>query len=840
MTATLERDSENLRDYTRLKLAIAAQLRALREILHRRGNSARLQRCEEFMAKLAEDRFTLAVLGQFKRGKSSLMNAIIGRELLPTGVLPLTSAITVLKFGPSERLVVVREGMAFPETVPVTTLANYVTERGNPGNRKRVKTATLELPLPFLRRGLEFVDTPGVGSAIAANTATTYSFLPECDAALFVTSADTPLTSSELEFLRAIREHAHKIFFIVNKTDLLTDETERTQVLDFVARTLREEMGADVRIFPLSALRGLNARLAHDQQSYSESGLAEIEETLTTFLASEKAPVFLAAIVERALRLTEAETGEVALFKKARTFSPAELTKRLEVVRYKLSDCAAARRQVFEHLRQRVIDRTRDSLAPELHEVMEAERAKLSAYINRVLARAGWRPGAMVTGHCAKEFTRRFDTTIERWLKDKTELLASEADKFAREHWSRIQTNLNEVATVANKVFDLPLPPSMQNPPKWHFTFQLRSPSHDATRQIELPASFIFTPSLLVRPTLRRRLQSACEVLAGSREIDALESIAQSINDSIDRIAREVEELASEFDSRMMAAITGERPQRRGASQGMQPAEEMGWGDATLSALRTQLQALRRQVTFADLQEEGTTTVTIVPPIAIRQPSRKFVEKDFAKRTKSRGCPVCDELNALAFDFFSQWQYALATEEKAQICFANEGGFCSLHMWQLHALSSTSGGSAGLARLVDKASQLLAHPEDSAHSLLPDTNDCRVCRLLHDAEADSIRRFSEFLNSEPNRSSYSQSQGLCLRHLALATSGFPGHAQFLRTEAARRFQVLAEDMQNYALKRDAIRNALTNTDESDAFLRAVIHLAGSKNLCMPRPDDFEI
>ena len=84
----------------------------------------------------------------------------------------------MLKFGPVERLVIHREKQLFPEEVPVESLANYVTEKGNPGNVKQVKMACLELPLPFLRRGLEFVDTPGVGSAIEANTATTYGFLP--------------------------------------------------------------------------------------------------------------------------------------------------------------------------------------------------------------------------------------------------------------------------------------------------------------------------------------------------------------------------------------------------------------------------------------------------------------------------------------------------------------------------------------------------------------------------------------------------------------------------------------------------------------------------------------
>jgi len=200
-TIEIKPDLEQLRVYTQIKLMLAGQLRIVREALTALGRENGERQCGELVVKLAEDRFTLAVLGQFKRGKSSLMNAVIGREILPAGVLPLTSAITVLKYGPAERLVVHREDSIFPEELPVSSLSDYVTEKGNPANRKKVKTACVELPVPFLRRGIEFVDTPGVGSAIAANTATTYAFLPECDAVLFVTSVDTPMTSLELVFL---------------------------------------------------------------------------------------------------------------------------------------------------------------------------------------------------------------------------------------------------------------------------------------------------------------------------------------------------------------------------------------------------------------------------------------------------------------------------------------------------------------------------------------------------------------------------------------------------------------------------------------------------------------
>ena len=177
--------------------------------------------------------------------------------------------------------------------------------------------------MPFLRRGIEFVDTPGVGSAITANTATTYGFLPECDAVLFVTSVDMPMTDFELAFLKEIREYVDRIFFVVNKTDLATDD-ERCEVLRFVAETIQAQIGCDdVKVFPVSARLGLAARISGDVVLYEQSGLKALEEALASFLSKEKSAAFLAAVAHKALRIFDEEAeqgafGEAALLARAR------------------------------------------------------------------------------------------------------------------------------------------------------------------------------------------------------------------------------------------------------------------------------------------------------------------------------------------------------------------------------------------------------------------------------------------------------------------------------------------------------------------------------------------
>jgi predicted GTPase len=198
-------EQTSLRHYTLAKQEVAAVVRAAKQCFHELGLQDAERHLQEHLVQLAEDRFNLAVVGQFKRGKSTLMNAILGRDVLPTGLLPLTSAITTLCYGPTERVVLRRKGWTVEQEVPLAQLATYITERGNPGNEQGLIEARVELPLPFLRRGLYFIDTPGIGSAHLENTATTYAFLPQMTAVIFVTSVEAPLSEAEESFLADIR-----------------------------------------------------------------------------------------------------------------------------------------------------------------------------------------------------------------------------------------------------------------------------------------------------------------------------------------------------------------------------------------------------------------------------------------------------------------------------------------------------------------------------------------------------------------------------------------------------------------------------------------------------------
>lgn len=153
----------------------------------------------------AEHRFQLAVLGQFKRGKSMLLNALLGADALPTGVIPVTAIPMFLQAAPTARLRVtfiacrIEESDADGPAALRQRLTAYVTEGANPRNMLGIARVEVFLPSELLARGVVLIDTPGVGSTFHHNTAAADAVLPECDAALFVVSADPPITEVEVD-----------------------------------------------------------------------------------------------------------------------------------------------------------------------------------------------------------------------------------------------------------------------------------------------------------------------------------------------------------------------------------------------------------------------------------------------------------------------------------------------------------------------------------------------------------------------------------------------------------------------------------------------------------------
>ena len=203
-------------------------------------------------ARVSEGRFYLACIGQFKRGKSTLINALVGEPILPVGSIPVTAVPTVIRYGSQPRARIQFRKGSWQEVAP-SDLEQYVSEEHNPENAKGVGGAEVFVPSALLSTGMCLVDTPGLGSVFAGNTAATQAFIPHIDAALVVVGADPPLAGEELALVEAVGRQIQNLILVLNKADRTTD-AERAAAAAFTRRVLEKRLQRPVGpVFEVSA-----------------------------------------------------------------------------------------------------------------------------------------------------------------------------------------------------------------------------------------------------------------------------------------------------------------------------------------------------------------------------------------------------------------------------------------------------------------------------------------------------------------------------------------------------------------------------------------------------------
>ena len=216
--------------------------------------SGEFSRAENLRRKLQEKDMTVAVIGQFKRGKSAVANSILGDRILPVGIVPITSAVTKVAYGEKKAEICFENGRV--EEVAFEDLHIYISEQENKNNELEIKEVILHSPSEFLSEGLTFVDTPGVGSFHKNNTEVAYDHMKESDAVIFLLSVDSPINQIEIDFLKNAREFAARFYFAVNKVDTVSPE-ELNTYLEYCEMVLSQLMGEkDIKIFPVSAKTG--------------------------------------------------------------------------------------------------------------------------------------------------------------------------------------------------------------------------------------------------------------------------------------------------------------------------------------------------------------------------------------------------------------------------------------------------------------------------------------------------------------------------------------------------------------------------------------------------------
>ena len=305
-----------LRTYVKEKEALFTYSKCLMELAKKHDLRTVIQDLESIEKRLIDDCFQLVVVGMFSRGKSTFVDALLGKRLLPTSKKPTTAVISKITYGDEPTFFIHYKDESLSQEISEDEFFN-LTASNTEGDEtaeseiERISCAEVQYPLSFCQHGVELVDTPGTNDLNKARVEITYQYLNKADAVIMLLAADQALSIGEVEFLkeRIIKNQISDIFFIVNRKDTLSGPEEESRVLTFIKDNLLRIVGSSfsekLHIHLVSSYQALLFRrqlngesLSGKQQmklpnDFENTGFPAFEEDLAHFLEVDKGQVKL-------------------------------------------------------------------------------------------------------------------------------------------------------------------------------------------------------------------------------------------------------------------------------------------------------------------------------------------------------------------------------------------------------------------------------------------------------------------------------------------------------------------------------------------------------------------
>jgi GTPase Era involved in 16S rRNA processing len=360
-----------------------------------------IRKIEMLKTKIKNRELVISVIGQFKRGKTSFINAVLEAAVLPVGIIPVTSVATKIQYG--EALAEVHFKTGDHQIVALDQVVGYIAEQQNPNNQKGVSFVNLFLPDDFLRAGITLVDTPGVGSIHQNNTDEAYAFMRDSDAIIFMLSVDSPINEIEREFLIEARNYAAKFYFAINKTDTISP-SDLEAYLGYCHDILCEIMAVEaIELFAISAktkvgIDALFIKIAEDIKVSADriimnSVQIKFREVLRVALSHLELyrrayGMPLKNLEEKRSELEEKLSSLDQITRDSTFYLLCHIDELLEQIRAELQDGSAGIRDVLSAEMAAVYEKNRNAKPKELEKMLMALlENQLTAHLNELSER---------------------------------------------------------------------------------------------------------------------------------------------------------------------------------------------------------------------------------------------------------------------------------------------------------------------------------------------------------------------------------------------------------------------------------------------------------------------
>ena len=313
--------------YDKRRDYLVSKLNMISEVALSLGIEETVNYIQKSVSELKDDKFRVVVVGEFSRGKSTFINALIGKRIFPSSTKPTTTILNKISYSefPKYRVIFRDKENSYRDITedefkkivapkePI--MGNEQSEYDYKNNLEKISNiafADIGYPTELCKGGVEIVDTPGTNDLDPAREEITYKFIPESDVAIMLLSASQALSESEMNFLkdRIKKADIQKIYFVINFKDRIRDEKDQMKIIEYVREHL-ESVVEKPKMFMVSAKGALNYRRARNNEdvkgeipTIESTGFIELEENISEFLANEKGCIKLSKFIDRGIRIS--------------------------------------------------------------------------------------------------------------------------------------------------------------------------------------------------------------------------------------------------------------------------------------------------------------------------------------------------------------------------------------------------------------------------------------------------------------------------------------------------------------------------------------------------------
>ncbi|MCR5175244.1 MAG: dynamin family protein [Anaerovibrio sp.] len=259
----------SIRDYVQQKTRLASKFEGLRR-------------------DIQNDYYTVVVLGEFKRGKSTFVNALLGESLLPMDILPETATINAIMYKDQPAVQVVHQDGRLEQGEPTLDYLKKFSARQGNNAAEGVRYIKIGYPSKLLKNRVILVDTPGVSDLDEQRCDVTYEFIPKANAVIFLLDANSPLKKTEKDFIdeRLLPQGISNIMFLLNKYDAVDEEEEDEDLLETTQQRLSQAFNREIPVYPVSAKWALDGLEQGNNELIEASQIEGVRRRLEEMLSN--------------------------------------------------------------------------------------------------------------------------------------------------------------------------------------------------------------------------------------------------------------------------------------------------------------------------------------------------------------------------------------------------------------------------------------------------------------------------------------------------------------------------------------------------------------------------